>query len=210
MKDRIIAQFRLLSLYKPMKIAIIGTHSTGKTTLIKLLHCELQLNGIDAYVLPEFSRLCPYPINEDSTLQAQAWIQQEQITQERLHHNDDRVLICDRATIDNFAYMHVAAKGMRVQHHEQRAVEHMSSYDAVFKTYKLPVPAKHDGIRTTNDEFRDKIDSWIEYFLYKHDLPFFLLPKTIDYMTHVDFIMATIEQIKNPSIEARMIEEITN
>ncbi len=179
-----------------MKIAIIGTHSTGKTTIIKMLHAQLQRQGIDSVVLPEFSRLCPHPINEGSTREAQAWIQEEQIQQEAAHSHQNNVLICDRATIDNFAYMHVATQGMGIRHYEARAVAHMQSYDAVFKTYKLPIPAIEDGIRTINDDFRDKIDNWIQYFLDKHSIPYYLLPQTIDYVTHIAFIKEILSQIK--------------
>lgn len=177
-----------------MKIAIIGTHSTGKTTLIKLLHCELQMRGIPSVILPEFSRLCPFPINENTTMQAQNWIQEQQIKQEVQHYRQGKVLICDRATIDNFAYMYAAAKGMDVQEKERRAAEHMASYDLVFKTTKLDIAAEADGVRTTDSRFRNTIDTYIEYFLYKHDLPRYQLPHTIDYMTHVSYILDILMQ----------------
>lgn len=180
-----------------MKIAIIGTHSTGKTTLIKLLHCELQMRGITSSILPEFSRLCPFPINEETTLQAQEWIQQQQIKQEIQHYRQSKLLICDRATIDNFAYMYAAANGMDLTAQERRAAEHMASYDLVFKTTKLDIEAEADGIRTTATEFRNKIDKYIEYFLFKHDVARYQLPKTIDYTTHVNFMMDILMQQKN-------------
>ena len=172
-----------------MKIAIIGTHSTGKTTLIKLLHCELQLLGIQSKILPEFSRLCPYPINEQTTLDAQIWIQNQQISQEERIEKDCDVLICDRSTLDNYASMHMASDGQNTRNYEMRAAKHMESYGAVFKTQKLNIQGQEDGVRTTEEGFRTSIDKRIQYFLYKHNVPHIELAATIDYKQHINNIL---------------------
>lgn len=171
-----------------MKIAIVGTHSTGKTTLIKLLHCEFQLRGINSLILPEFSRLCPYPINEQTTLKAQAWIQEQQISQEHLAQPKCDILICDRSTLDNYAYMHKAAQGRNTRNFEHRAALHMESYSAIFKTQKLNIAGTEDGVRTTEESFRQSIDTRIQYFLYKHEVPHIVLDQTIDYTQHIQKI----------------------
>lgn len=181
-----------------MKIAIIGTHSTGKTTLCKLLLAELHLRGLEAYLLPEFARLCPHPINEATTLEAQEWIQNEQMKQEGMYCiNNRRFVICDRATIDNFAYMQQAAArdGVDVSAAEQRAVWHTSTYDVVFKTRKLDLAAKADGVRTTDGAFRDAIDARIHDLLDKHQVPHHMLLESLDYKAQVELMLKKIEAL---------------
>lgn len=54
-----------------MKIALIGTHGTGKTTLAYDIISKLKKKGIDADFLGEVARICPFPINEQTTKKSQ-------------------------------------------------------------------------------------------------------------------------------------------
>lgn len=173
-----------------MKIAIIGTHSTGKTTIIKNLQQLLRQKGHEVTVLQELARECPLPINEQSSLDAQKWILLNQISRETGIDHDGSMFITDRATIDNFAYMYRVASPLSIDHFERAAAEHMKSYDFVFKTRKLEAPAKEDGIRTTDLEFRDMIDRLINLLLSKHNVHYHLLPQTMNYQTHVNYILS--------------------
>lgn len=175
-----------------MKIAIIGTHSTGKTTLLESLAQHFSTQGKEVFILPEYARLCPFPINEETTLEAQKWILLSQITEENKILHEDKVLLTDRATIDNFAYMYRIGKSDAIENFERCAVAHMRTYDFVFKTQKLNLDAKEDGIRTTDLEFRDMIDRLITHLLKKHTIAYSLLPETIDYASHVEFITNTV------------------
>ena len=175
-----------------MKIAIIGTHSTGKTTLLEHLSAVFKEQGKEVIILPEFARLCPFPINENTTLEAQKWILLSQITEENKLDHKDKILLSDRATIDNFAYMYRIEKSDAIENFERCAVAHMRTYDFVFKTQKLSLAAKEDGIRTTDLEFRDMIDRLITHLLAKHEVKYADLPATIDYETHVEFISKII------------------
>lgn len=179
-----------------MKIAVIGTHSTGKTTLIEHIAEKFSHQGKEIILLPEYARLCPFPINEGTTLEAQKWILLSQITEENKIDHANKVLLTDRATIDNFAYMYRIEKSDAIENFERCAVAHMRTYDFVFKTQKLDLDAKEDGIRTTDFEFRDMIDRLISHLLKKHNISYHLLPETIDYNSHVQFIMNTIINTK--------------
>ncbi len=175
-----------------MKIAIIGTHSTGKTTLIESLAQHFSVQGKEVFILPEYARLCPFPINEETTLEAQKWILLSQITEENKIDHTNNILLTDRATIDNFAYMYRIGKSDAIENFERCAVAHMRTYDFVFKTQKLNLDAKEDGLRTTDFEFRDMIDRLITHLLKKHNISYSLLPETIDYDSHVEFITNNI------------------
>lgn len=176
-----------------MKIAIIGTHSTGKTTLLHHLSEQLQKNGRHTIILPEYARLCPFPINEDATIATQQWIQEQQISEEQVVNHATAVLLCDRATIDNFAYLHRIARQKNILQSiiewEKRAADHMATYDMIFKTTKLPIDAVADGKRSTDEAFRTEIDILIHELLRKHHIPYIPLPQTANYATHVVYMM---------------------
>ena len=57
-----------------MKIGIIGTHAIGKTTLVYDLASSLKKQDFNAGILTEVSRNSPFPINEETTKEAQKWI----------------------------------------------------------------------------------------------------------------------------------------
>ena len=171
-----------------MKIAIIGTHSTGKTTILENLSDYFRELGKEVITLPEYARLCPFPINENTTLEAQKWILLSQITEENKIDHKDKILLSDRGTIDNFAYLYRIGQSEAIENFERCAVAHMKTYDFVFKTQKLSLAAKEDGIRTTDLEFRDMIDRLISHLLMKHSIKYLNLPETIDYETHIEFI----------------------
>ena len=57
-----------------MKVAFIGTHGVGKTTLAYGLAMRLKQLGANVGFLEEVARRCPFPINEETSLQAQVLI----------------------------------------------------------------------------------------------------------------------------------------
>lgn len=176
-----------------MKIAIIGAHSTGKTTLVNKLKEKLDSLGKKVIIVQELVRYCPFPINEETTIDAQKWIMQNQITKELEVDHSDKILITDRATIDNFAYLHRVADEETSRNYEQIAFDHSITYDLIFKTQKLNITAVEDGLRTTDEEFRTLIDNIINHFLEKHQVQFIPLQATIDYDVHVEDILERIE-----------------
>lgn len=176
-----------------MKIAIIGTHSTGKTTLKEHIGNELAATGHSVAHLPEFARLCPFPINQTTTLEAQTWILEQQMLHEYIAHQPGVFLLCDRATIDNFAYMHRATNGKDINGYENLAVDHMQTYDYVFKTTMLDIDPLYDKVRSTDGTFRQDIDNRITHFLHKHNIFHYALPATTDLHKHTEYIFGIIK-----------------
>ncbi|MFH0857239.1 MAG: ATP-binding protein [Candidatus Magasanikbacteria bacterium] len=177
-----------------MKITIIGTHSTGKTTIIEQLKNTLQIHGKEVFVIQELARECPLPINETTTLEAQKWILENQIQRENEIDHTNRILITDRSSLDNFAYMYRALGENTPEPFEKLAVEHMSTYDFIFKTQKLDIDATRDKVRSTDYEFRDTMDWLIYHLLEKHTVPYYLLRTSTDVNLHVQDICKTICQ----------------
>ncbi len=176
-----------------ISIALVGAHSTGKTTLVSKLREHLEHQGHEVTSIAELSRQCPYPVHEGSTLQAQAWIQDEQIAREDAW-DTSTILLSDRSALDNLAYMSVTCGEDNAQTYLDRAIEYTHAYDFVFKTQLLPIPAVDDGIRSVDAAFRAAIDETIFSLFADHAVPFIALPYTYNYDTHVAFMWSHIRK----------------
>src|SRR5512144_2918685 len=132
-----------------MKLAFIGTHGVGKTTLCYDLASALKRQGLNIDMVKEVARLSPLPINRKTSMEAQLWILMSQVAEEIRSSAHHEVVICDRSVLDNYAYLAFAAGRQRWL--EPLVNRWMKSYDLVFKVPISGGPAA-DGVRDT-DEF---------------------------------------------------------
>lgn len=142
-----------------MKIAFIGTHGVGKTTLCYDLASRLKRQDRIVDLVQEVARACPLPINRDTTVHAQAWILHTQIAHELAASAQDGIVICDRSVLDNYAYL-VHQAGRRPEY--DALVRHwVTTYDYLFK---VPIidPPTFDGRRDVNQAFQRDIDLGID------------------------------------------------
>ena len=141
-----------------MKIAFIGTHGVGKTTLCFELAACLKRLDVSVDVVKEVARHCPLPINRDTTLDAQQWILHTQIAQEIATSQAYEAIVCDRAVLDNYAYL-VHATGRKPEF-EQLIRHWMSTYSMLVKVPVVSPPA-FDGTRDISVDFQLEIDKVI-------------------------------------------------
>ena len=113
-----------------LKVAFVGTHGVGKTTLCFDLASQLKRLDLGVDLVKEVARRCPLPINRDTTLQAQAWILHTQIAREIATAAQCDIVICDRSVLDNYAYL-VARVGRRTAL-DALVAEWIGGYDALF------------------------------------------------------------------------------
>ena len=83
-----------------MKIAFMGSHGVGKTTLCYDLAGILKKHMPRVDIVKEVARACPLPINKDTTLAAQSWILHTQIASEITAQAQNDAVICDRCMLD--------------------------------------------------------------------------------------------------------------
>ena len=156
-----------------MKVAFIGTHGVGKTTLCYDLAGVLKRGGVSVDMVKEVARLSPLPINRKTSLDAQTWILMTQVAEEIRSRAYNDVVVCDRIALDNYAYMVLACGRQRPF---ERFVAHwMKSYDLLFKV-PISGAASADGIRDTDEFFMRSIDTLVDKLLDEMKVPHQLLP----------------------------------
>lgn len=143
----------------PLKVAFIGAHGVGKTTLCFDLASRLKRLDLGVDIVKEVARACPLPINRDTTLEAQAWILHSQIAEEIAAVSRHDVVICDRSVLDNYAYL-VHRIGRRPEY-DALVARWVTTYAGLFKVPILQPPS-FDGTRDTSTAFQVAIDHTID------------------------------------------------
>jgi GTPase SAR1 family protein len=151
-----------------MKIAFIGSHGVGKTTLCFDVAARLKRldQGVD--LVKEVARRCPLPINRDTTLEAQAWILHSQIADEIASGSQYEVVVCDRSVLDNYAYL-VHGVGRRPEY-DALVSAWLTTYDGLFKVPIVEAPS-FDGMRDVSGSFQQDVDVVIEELVEAFTVP---------------------------------------
>lgn len=137
------------------KIAFIGSHGVGKTTLCFGLAARLKARHLSLELVHEVARRCPLPINEDTSLEAQAWILHTQIAEELAAQARYPLVVCDRAIIDNFMYLQ-HAHGV-VPSLERLVADWIGTYAKLFLVPIVELP-QADGVRAVDPRFQAAIE----------------------------------------------------
>ena len=143
---------------KASKIAFIGSHSVRKTNAVHSFAGAVGRSGRSVEVGREVVRFNPLGLNEGATAEAQLWVIMAQIQQELELRSRAEVLVTDRAVIDNFAYFLRATGGEDPFDVTPLVRKWCGTYD-VFVRLLADVPLRVDGVRSTNERFRTKIES---------------------------------------------------
>jgi nicotinamide riboside kinase len=151
-----------------VKVAFIGTHGVGKTTLCYDLAAILKRRDLSVDMVKEVARLSPLPVNQKTSLEAQTWILTTQIAEEIRSAAHHQVVVCDRSVLDNYAYMLLACGRQRA--FETLARHWMKTYDRLFKV-PISGQASADGFRDTDEFFMRAIDQRVDELLAQWKLP---------------------------------------
>jgi thymidylate kinase len=182
-----------------MKIAFIGTHGVGKTTLCYDLASVLKRQGMNVDLVKEVARLSPLPINRKTSLDAQTWILMSQVAEEIRSASQHDVVVCDRSVLDNYAYMLFACGRQKAI---ERFVDHwMKTYDLLFKV-PISGEAAADGVRDTDEFFMRSIDHLVDTLLAERKLPHESLPAGRR-NAWIDVVKATV--LRHPQFAARLL-----
>jgi len=152
---------------RPLKIAFIGSHGVGKTTLCYGLAARLKARDVVLEIVHEVARRCPLPINEASNLAAQSWILHTQIADELAASARHPVVICDRSVLDNYVYMLLRAG--RQTGLEALVAWWLTSYDLLVHV-PIVQSLQADGLRSTDPAFQRLVDARVLEELSKREL----------------------------------------
>jgi GTPase SAR1 family protein len=147
-----------------MKIGLVGTVSVGKTTLVNALAELPQFKDYHfATERSKYLRDLGIPLNTDSTLKGQTVFLAERVS-ELIHEN----LITDRTVIDVMAFTQCAGSINEIDKISFKEYAHnfIKDYDYIFYVSPDGVEIEDNGVRETNAEYRDLIDTTIKEFCY--------------------------------------------
>jgi nicotinamide riboside kinase len=146
---------------RPAKIAFIGSHGIRKTSALLAFAAEAQRAGRSVELGREVVRDNPLGINEGATGEAQLWVLVTQIRQELELARRADILATDRGVMDNFAYYLRSCGGTDEYAAEPLVRRWSATYDLVVRL--LPdVALQADGVRSTNDAFRDEVEAILD------------------------------------------------
>ena len=141
------------------KIAFIGSHGVGKTTLCYGLAARLKRRDVALEIVHEVARRSPLPINRDTTVSAQRWILLTQIAEELVAAERQSVVLCDRSVLDNYVYLLLAAGPDPVV---APLVERwLPTYDLLVHVPILERPSA-DGVRAADPAFQAAVEAVLD------------------------------------------------
>ena len=149
------------------KIAFIGSHSVRKTNAVHSFAGAVGRSGRSVEVGREVVRFSPLGLNEGATPEAQLWTLMAQIKEELELRNRADVLVLDRAVIDNFAYFLRATGGDDPFDVKPLVSRWSSTYDLCVRL-RPDTPLTADGVRSTNQRFRDEIEKILDLIIPQH------------------------------------------
>ena len=152
----------------PFKLAFIGSHGVGKTTLCYGLASRLKARDVSLDVVHEVARRCPLPINEATSVASEGWILHTQIAEELIAAARYPLVLCDRSALDNYVYLLLAAGR---QEGLDALVEHwMKTYDLLVHVPIVADPSP-DGLRAVDPVYQQAVEERLTRELAARSLP---------------------------------------
>ncbi len=148
-----------LEVAQTLKVALIGTHGVGKTTLAYEICSLLKKADYNVELVTEVARRSPFQLNEATTLEGQLWILHAQIAKELEASSRTPHVICDRSVLDNYCYL--VNKFGRQPQLEQWLGWWMESYSLLVSVPPMADGIPPDGFRSENLEFQERIHDLI-------------------------------------------------
>jgi hypothetical protein len=135
-----------------LKLALIGTHGVGKTTLVYEICSLLKKANHNVELVTEVARQSPFPVNAATTLEGQLWILHSQIAAELDAGRRAPHVICDRAVLDNYCYL-VNKFGRQAQL-ETWLAWWMDTYSFLVGVPPIEAAITSDGFRSEDRAFQ--------------------------------------------------------
>jgi len=146
-----------------VKLALIGTHGVGKTTLAFETCSLLKKANYNVDLVTEIARQSPFPVNAATTIEGQLWILHAQIAAELEATRRAPHVICDRAVLDNYCYL--VNKFGRQPQLEPWLAWWMESYAILIGVPAYAEGIIPDGFRSEDRAFQQRIETILKELL---------------------------------------------
>jgi thymidylate kinase len=146
-----------------VKLALIGTHGVGKTTLAYEICSLLKKADRNVELVTEVARQSPFPVNAATTLEGQLWILHAQIAAELDAARRAPNVICDRAVLDNYCYL--VNKFGRQPQLEAWLAWWMDTYSLLVGVPPAENGITPDGFRSEDRAFQERIHELLKELL---------------------------------------------
>jgi GTPase SAR1 family protein len=138
-----------------LKLALIGTHGVGKTTLAYEICSLLKKAHFNVELVTEVARQSPFPVNAATTIEGQLWILHAQIAAELDAERRAPHVITDRAVLDNYCYL--VNKFGRQPQLESWLAWWMETYTILVGVPTIEANIPPDGFRSEDRVFQLRI-----------------------------------------------------
>lgn len=179
------------------KIAFIGSHSVRKTNAVHSFAGAVGRSGRSVEVGREVVRFSPLGLNEGATPEAQLWAIMAQIREELELRSRADVLVLDRAVVDNFAYFLRATGGDDPFDVKPLVARWSETYDLCVRL-RPDIPLKADGVRSTNERFRNEIEKILDVIIPQYIAPDRLVELRASEITEVFDWAGLLERLCGP------------
>jgi hypothetical protein len=140
---------------RTLKLALIGTHGVGKTTLAYEICSLLKKAHYNVELVTEVARQSPFPVNAATTIEGQLWILHAQIAAELDAARRAPHVIADRAVLDNYCYL--VNKFGRQPQLESWLAWWMDTYSILIGVPPIEADIPADGFRSEDRAFQKRI-----------------------------------------------------
>ncbi|MFE3026124.1 AAA family ATPase [Nocardia tengchongensis] len=173
--------------FRPVTVAVMGTHSTGKTTFVNELAELLRQDRIEVAIVADLGSHAleaGLPILANHTWASTTWIITRGISLELEAWARADVVLIDRGVPDALGYYEAALESRRrvadprhLKHLEDMVIGHSRNYDYVLRTVLDPtVPLGRNKPRDTDLEFRSLAGHRIEQVMQRLSIGHDTLP----------------------------------
>jgi hypothetical protein len=142
-----------------LKLALIGTHGVGKTTLAYEICSLLKKADHNVELMTDVALRSPFPLGESTSMEGRLWILHAQIAGELEASARTQHLICDRSVLDNYSYL--ANKFGREPHLEAWLAQWLESYSLLVSVPPMADGVPPGGFHSENLEFQERIHDLI-------------------------------------------------
>jgi nicotinamide riboside kinase len=164
-----------------MKIAIVGAHGSGKSTIISSVYSRLKKNNSRVFVAPEVARSSLFLAAGEKTPKMQMDLFGRQISSEMSNSRNCDILLCDRSLFDILMYTRLFFKSDEEAISYSKSMSlfcenYSSSYDHVFLTSKLYSPsAVKDDIRPEDENLQREASKELKNILNEFSVNYTVL-----------------------------------